>query len=271
MPNASAIVFSACRGCLAVSLLALVQSSSSAGEYDDIHYAANYCANFHDPIKLSEDRMILCLDSQIFHNLELDDHFKKLNDRGFAVIRSPGGFPAPAMKIADILFERNATVVVRDYCLSACANYIFVATRKTYVLKNALVAWHGGPSSAGCEEYLPGDRIARGSSRDTACSDLARQEVFFRERGIQSGFIYNPPTPYTRMMFNILQSPGNRSSTGPTPGNTSKILWTWNPINYQDSLKDRIVYEKYPSSQYDLDQIISRLQFGIQIIYDPGI
>jgi len=30
-------------------------------------------------------------------------------------------------------------VVIHGYCLSACANYIFVATSKTYVLKGSIV------------------------------------------------------------------------------------------------------------------------------------
>ncbi len=48
------------------------------------------------------------------------------------------------MELSDILREKNATVVIRDYCLSACANYVFVATDRTYVLKNSIVAWRPG-------------------------------------------------------------------------------------------------------------------------------
>ena len=124
-----------------------------------------YCAKFENSINLSENRMILCFDGQIRSNPEVEDQFQKLKDHGFLVIRSPGGFFPAAMKMADVLFEKDATVVVRDYCLSACAN----------------------------------------------------------------------------------------------------------PRNYQDGLKDRIVYENYPNGQADLDRMINRFQLGIQIIHDPGI
>src|SRR5207247_5555530 len=35
-----------------------------------------------------------------------------------------------------------ATVVIYDYCLSACASYFFTASKRTHVLGTALVAFH---------------------------------------------------------------------------------------------------------------------------------
>jgi len=271
MPSASTRVVAVCARYLAVCMVALTQPSSNAGEYDEIRQAVIYCINSHDSIKLSEDRMTLCFDGRISENSEVEGRFQELNDHGFLVIRSPGGFFPAAMKIADILLEKDATVVVRDYCFSACANYIFFATHKTHVLRDSVVAWHGGPASGACNGYVEGVRVAPGSDRATMCDNLARQKTFFQARGIQPGFIYNPPTPYTRMMFNLLKSPGSRASGGPTPGYTSQIFWTWNPRNYQVSLKDRIVYANYPNGQSDLDRMIDRLKLKIQIIYDPGL
>src|SRR5262249_49179788 len=159
-------------------------------------------------INVSQDGTVLCFDGPIPLDLQIDDQLQKLNDRGFFVIRSPGGYFPPAMKIADALLEKDATVVIRDYCLSACANYMFVATHRTYVLTNSTAAWHGGPAGGGCDRYLEGDLAALGSISEAACRSLALHKIFFQKRGIQPGFIYSPPTPYARMMFNILKAPG---------------------------------------------------------------
>jgi hypothetical protein len=93
--------------------------------------------------RLSEDRSILCFDGMIRRDLDLAPLHQLTND-GLFVVRSIGGDIFLAMKIADILWEKNATVVIRDYCLSACANAILIASNQTYVLTNAIVAWHGG-------------------------------------------------------------------------------------------------------------------------------
>ncbi len=263
MPNViTSVVISTCCQCVTFSILLFLQSNPALAQSEEIQLAANYCAKYENSIKLSENDMILCFDGLIRADLQMDDQLRKLNDHGFFVIRSPGGFFPAAMKIADILLEKDATVIIHDYCLSACANYIFVATGKTHVLKNSVVAWHGGPSSTYCDRYLHGDQSAIGSGRVTVCKNLALQIIFFQKRGIQNGFIFNPPTPYTRMMFNILAK---------TPGNKSKVFWMWNPKNYGDHFKDRIFYEKYPNSQSDVDEIIDHFRLGTQVIYDPAL
>ena len=119
----------------------LFQSGLALAASADIHLAAAYCANESSSAKLNEDGMILCFDGFIGHNVPID-LIGKLNDGGMFVVRSPGGYGMVAMKMADVLMARNATVIIRDYCLSACANYLLVATSRTYVLKDALVAWH---------------------------------------------------------------------------------------------------------------------------------
>ena len=49
------------------------------------------------------------------------------------------------MALADILRDRHATVVVYDYCFSACANYLLIASDLTYVLKGSFVLRHNSP------------------------------------------------------------------------------------------------------------------------------
>ena len=271
----TSIVIAARRQHVALSIILFLQSNPALALSDEIQLAANYCANYERSVKLSEDGMILCFDGPIYPNAQMEGELQKLNSHGFFVIRSSGGSASVALKIAEILLEKDATVVVYDYCFSACANYILVATR-TYVLKDSIVAWHGGVyPDLRCDRYLRGDQSAIGSNTEIHCKTIVLQTDFFQKRGIQPGFIFNPPTPYTRMMFNILASP-TRNRTNPAlnrsnPEIPTKILWMWNPQNYGDHLKERIIYEHYPNSQNAVDRTIDRLGLRTQVIYDPEL
>jgi hypothetical protein len=254
MPTANVSIRSACR--IAISTLVLVQTSAARAAPAEIQAAVEYCGNAASRLNLSEDGTILCFDGAILKEAPVDV-IAKLNDRGFFVVRSPGGFLEVAIKIADILMEKDATVVIRDYCLSACANYLLVATRRTYVLKNTLVAWHR-PTDLGCGNLSDFEAALGGQ---TFCK---YEKDFFQKRGIASRHIFSPRTTYTRMMLNSLAQ---------TQGHRSEFFWMWNPKNYGDYFKDRIVYEGYPRSQGEVNAIIRRLHVmhPDQIIYDPEL
>jgi hypothetical protein len=147
----SSVAVSVCRQCVALSVLLFLQSNPARAQSEEIKLAADYCAQYKDSVKLSESAMVLCFDGPIRPDPQMEDQLQKLNDHGFFVIRSPGGLFSVAVKITDILLEKDATVIIHDYCLSACANYILVATNKTYVLRNSVVAWHGGVTNVRCD------------------------------------------------------------------------------------------------------------------------
>ena len=63
------------------------------------------------------------------------------------VISSPGGDAVESLIIARQIRRRKASVVVDGYCLSACAQYIFVAGVKKVIRPNAIVGFHGTPTS----------------------------------------------------------------------------------------------------------------------------
>jgi len=104
-------------------------------------------------------------------------------------------------------------VLLYDYCLSACANYVLVATNSTYVLKDTVVAWHGGPPTNG---YLS-DAQCSGSDREQVRREYARHygteadrmvktlcqtsvliRTYFQDRQIDNRHIYKPQTDYTQ-------------------------------------------------------------------------
>jgi hypothetical protein len=269
MPHVIASVVSSARfKCVALSIILSLQTTPVPARDEQIKRAADYCQKYQDSIKLSEDGTILCFDGPIRPDRHMNEELQRLNNRGFFVIRSPGGLFPMAMEIADVLLEKNATVIIHDYCLSVCANYIFVATKKTHILKNAVAAWHGGPWNTYCDKNLRGELGEPGDN--SVCKTFALHATFFQKRGIDPGFIYNPPTSYTKMMFWILKNPGSNSRTL-TPGQTSKTFWMWNPGSHQEALKSRIVYESYPRSQYEVDEIINKFHPGTQIIFDPEL
>jgi hypothetical protein len=89
---------------------------------------------------LRADKRVLCLDGRISRNSEiwLANGFEH---GGIFVVRSKGGDMAATIALADLPLLKEATVVINDYCLAACADYLFIPTAKTFVPKDALVGW----------------------------------------------------------------------------------------------------------------------------------
>src|SRR6266853_1672428 len=69
-------------------------------------------------LHISDDKTILCYDGGIYADQDVSVIYE-LSSGGIFVIRSRGGIPTSAIKIANILESKMATVVIRDYCMSA--------------------------------------------------------------------------------------------------------------------------------------------------------
>jgi len=57
-------------------------------------------------------------------------------------ITSAGGDALAGMKMARLIRYRNLGVRVRGYCVSACAQYVFLAARNRHVLDGGVVLFH---------------------------------------------------------------------------------------------------------------------------------
>lgn len=68
------------------------------------------------------------------------------------VITSPGGQAPEAMVIGRLLYAKHIDVVVRGYCISACAQYIFAAGRRKIISPHSILGFHGSPTIMA--EYL---------------------------------------------------------------------------------------------------------------------
>jgi hypothetical protein len=240
---------------LCVVLVLAFSAMTAHARPEQIAIARDYCSKIDRNGKeqaghLNEDRTILCFDGDIDHYLDVTPVLR-LKDSGTAVVRSFGGSAGMAMTIADLLWEKNATVVVRDYCLSACANALFVASHQTYVLPHTIVAWHGGP--ADCSDQTAVEALRR---LYRACNDYGRS--FYAKRGLDRNHLIAPPTAHTRNLFYLAidGAPQKRS-----------VFWMWHPANHRSYFKDRVTYEAYPDSQLAIEAIMMGRRTP-RIIYD---
>jgi hypothetical protein len=58
-------------------------------------------------------------------------------------IDSGGGDVESALEIAALVRDHRLDVRVRGACLSSCANYIFPSGQRKFIVRGAIVAWHG--------------------------------------------------------------------------------------------------------------------------------
>jgi hypothetical protein len=91
-------------------------------------------------------------------------------------IRSQGGDVEPGMRFGDWIRENEIDVVVVDYCISSCANYVFVSAVHKTILPGAIVAWHGNMRQSGFENanWPPGRYEAL----------VAEEDGFFARAGV---------------------------------------------------------------------------------------
>src|SRR5262245_20119738 len=265
------------RVALRIAFAGVVALASPAWALDDPASAAASCLPHKNAVVLSPDRTVLCFDGQIIPGR--NSAFDELAPNGIFVVRSAGGFAPEAMRLADILRDKNATVVIYDYCLSACANYFLVASQQTYVLKNAIVAWHGGPFACSLQGFDPmrqylADNIGLiradfkkrypqvpqwAVSADTLCAASEMSSRFFTERDTPDLHVFTPQTAHTNKVVNQVR----KRSGGKDP------FWMWHPHNHGDYFKSRVAYEAYPGSQEEVDSLIARSKLRDRVVYDP--
>jgi hypothetical protein len=132
--------------CLLCALVC-VSTYSDVAQADETDFGPYYRAverclgRMKRPLGLDLDQRVLCFDGVLSPEVDIS-MANRLLPNGLFVIRSVGGDIGVATALADILRDRNATVVVYDYCFSACASYLLLASREAFILRNTLVAWH---------------------------------------------------------------------------------------------------------------------------------
>lgn len=120
------------------------------------------------------------------------------------VINSGGGPVEDGLDIGNWLYDNGLDILVREKCMSSCANYIFPAAENKEISRGAVVAWHGSiadpTDNSDIEESLkfidrkfPDLSIAerekmkeqtRTSFAKYAQTQAARQKQFFQKIGV---------------------------------------------------------------------------------------
>ncbi|WP_063710285.1 hypothetical protein [Bradyrhizobium sp. STM 3843] len=265
-----------------VGLIALVAAvSTRAARADDAETfdfgpyraAAEYCrSDVARPLALSLDQRILCFDGSLPADQSLA-LVKRLKSGGLFVAHSMGGDHALMMKVADHLRDINATVVIYGYCLFSCADYLVIASSKTVILRDALVAWRPFADKGECVGFAPARdegpfRLEGGAcgkseemfSQDFAPIDRLRRK-FLRTRRASSTFDMPPESTKVRKLL--------RKIDLERAFKIGFVMWMWHPRYQPSSVKTKIIYEAYPESQEDVDALVERLRLAGWIIYDP--
>ncbi|MDP4537923.1 hypothetical protein Q3O60_17205 [Alkalimonas collagenimarina] len=60
------------------------------------------------------------------------------------IISSPGGVVEYGIQLGEWIINNLLDVEVGDYCMSSCANYVFLAGNNKILSKHSLLGWHGG-------------------------------------------------------------------------------------------------------------------------------
>ncbi len=105
----------------------------------------------------------------------------RANTIDWIVIASLGGDVASALDMAEAVYDSRASLVVAGPCLSSCANYVFLAARRKYVIPGGIVAWHGG---------IP--EVPKGDS-DPAAPLIGRSRAFIAKIGVNPALFERYP------------------------------------------------------------------------------
>jgi hypothetical protein len=111
------------------------------------------------------------------------------------LIRSSGGDLDAGMMFGDFINKHNMSVEIVDYCISSCANYIFLAGNTKILNTNSLVIFHGGPKQANfrslmqqaySESVEPGKVFGREGYEAIISTTEARRRISMRRTSKQS-------------------------------------------------------------------------------------
>lgn len=258
-------------------VLVLVSVWSGIARADETDFSTytrlvEYCrGGMKRPLAFDLDQRVLCFDGMLTTDVDISQA-KSLKQFGFFVVRSIGGDILVASTLADIVRHQNATVVVYDYCFSACASYLLLASYEIFVLRDTLVAWHYTIDPRWCPSLVLSEENDPRRVEKSPCPDAPHdvQEGDKYRRRLNSKFYVgrtvdplfdDPPESFT--IRKILK--GMFEGTGRYPD----VLWTWNPRYYASAIRTKVVYEAYPQGQDEVDALVAKYLPGQRVIYDP--
>jgi len=131
--------------------------------------------------KITENGNVVYFDGYIDHDayVELRRHLH--GGARSIVVRSPGGSAKFGQLIGQEIARREISVTVDKYCLSACANYVFLAAQNKRLLPGAILGFHGSGIMRVDGTALGLDTSGAEASPLHDLEELSRRDVeFFR-------------------------------------------------------------------------------------------
>jgi ATP-dependent protease ClpP protease subunit len=108
-------------------------------------------------------------------------------------IKSKGGDPYAGMMMGRFIKEKKMRLKVRDYCLSACANYLFPAATNKLIEKDAIVGFHQSQSGMRIDgERIPVDEVI-------AVLDKTGLEILIKDKHVNKDKTTDKKTDSTKI------------------------------------------------------------------------
>ncbi|HBS35597.1 MAG TPA: hypothetical protein DEA50_11070 [Parvularcula sp.] len=151
------------------------EASASVRFAREVHDISNSCMKQDDGIVLIADQSIcvkgpltsvasgkLATSARALEPLLIQLRSTPSGKRIRLFVSSVGGHSEAGLEIAEALGKNKFDLYVIDVCASTCANSLFLAARRKYILAGAEIAWHGGvfPNYARFDSFwraLPAD------------------------------------------------------------------------------------------------------------------
>ena len=141
-------------------------------------------------------------------------------------ITSLGGGINAGLALGEWIVTNGLDVSIPHYCVSSCANYIFVAGKTKHLAKNAYLIWHGGASQPGLTQALKNNAQReinrtvntnqREHARATKFAEIDAHIAFIqsREENFYSSIGVDPKIPVLGQLFPYRNLDEERGSSG---------------------------------------------------------
>ena len=178
--------------------------------------ARRACTRFftrrHDVFE-GRDHAEVCLNGRIDQSLVSEFSRISIVRHEILVLESPGGDVESALRIAEQVHKLDMSVVVPGLCASACANYLFVAGAKKFVLPGGVVGFHGAPNRDSMIHYSGPDDdrpVAVAAGRRYVDDLVGEQDRLYGTIGVSQRLLHERPGRFPM-----------------TPGATDSSFWCW--------------------------------------------
>jgi hypothetical protein len=267
-------LFSLGLGLAAATLCApAVAATLAEGAHRDRGAAVAFCKKavfdtqrWSTAIVLNDSKSVVCFSGEISLTYR-DRDMAKLRDLkqgGIFVVRSPGGTVAHAMTIGNLLRDKGASVVAYEFCLSACADFVLLATDTAHVVRDTLVAAHYGrerlPTICGDFAAAYGNGACPKSRLFNNPAGAAFSKYFETRIASQTTFSGQAQSGYVRTAIRAMSLTDKKAAEA--------VWWTLGPDYLSTTFKTKVSYDAYYRDQAEVDRLAQKLRMG-RVIYDP--